>query len=151
VSYLDDLIAHEGLCAYMYLDGRRLVTTGIGHLLKTPHAACALPWRNIHTDEPADERETIANYEVIANARPGHAAGWYEVQTKIRLPTGVAEKVAQRRLDEEFLPGLRLQFPGFDGYPDGPRRAIVDMAWSLGLLGLSAFTNLRQACDAADW
>ena len=64
--FLKALKQWEGEHPFMYADTRGYVTTGIGHLLKTPEGALKLPWRHSKTGQPA----TPSGGQVDVRARP---------------------------------------------------------------------------------
>jgi len=67
------------------------------------------------------------------------------------LAPGVAGDLAIKRVDRTVLPGLRRLCPDFDRCPLPARRALVDMAFDLGLAALSRFRNLITACATGDF
>jgi hypothetical protein len=76
-----------------------------------------------------------------------HDASHYEKVSDLVLPADVRNQLAVDRLTREFLPGLRRMFPGFDAYPEPAQRALVDMAYTLGVKGLEVrFPKLVAAC-----
>jgi len=68
-------------------------------------------------------------------------------------------------LKTEFIPGIRQFFTGFDSYPAPAQRALIDMAYNIGVgrdakvvdgkrrkaSGLHAFTHLKAAAEGGDW
>jgi GH24 family phage-related lysozyme (muramidase) len=147
----------------MYLDTRGYVTTGIGHLLKNADAAVDLPWRHSSTGRPAAPAEVRAAFDnlkqVWTDYRQDHPTGpnpfnaeHYERKSDLVLPEGLSEKLALARLQKEFLGGLRRIFPSFDQYPMPAQRALVDMAYNLGVGKLERnFPKLVDACRAGDF
>ena len=68
------------------------------------------------------------------------------------LPDGAANQLAVDRLEKDFLKGLRGLFPGFDGYPQPAQRALVDMAYTLGVSGLEKkFPRVVKACREGEF
>jgi GH24 family phage-related lysozyme (muramidase) len=52
----------------------------------------------------------------------------------------------------EFTTGIRAAFPDYDSYPDPACAGIFDMAFNLGLGGLtSGFPHFCRAVRARDW
>ena len=118
--FLKELKHWEGDCPFMYADTRGYVTTGIGHLLKTPEAALKLPWRHRATGQaatPAEVRSTFARIREAAvqfkqdhpNAK-GIPPARCERLSDLVLPEGLATQLATTRLKTEFLPHLRGLF-----------------------------------------
>jgi GH24 family phage-related lysozyme (muramidase) len=160
---LKDVKRWEGDHQFMYLDTRGYVTTGIGHLLKNADAAVDLPWRHRSTGQPATQAEVRAAFnnlkQMWTDHRQDHPKGpnpftaeHYERKSDLVLPERLSETLALARLQKEFLGGLRRIFPGFDQYPTPAQRALVDMAYNLGVGKLErSFPNLVDACRAGDF
>jgi GH24 family phage-related lysozyme (muramidase) len=146
-----DLSRWEGSTRHMYVDTRGHVTTGIGHLLRDANAAVALPWLHRSTGAPAMPEEIRAVFERVAAQPPGQHASRYERMSDLVLPPNLAHDLAAARLQREFLPGIRRLCPGFDGYPQPAHRALVDMAYNLGVGGLGKFSNMLRACERGDF
>ena len=157
-DYFQDLEAFEGCTTWMYADTRGLVTIGIGNLVENTDACAALPF--VHAlllpdgspAPPVTEDDKRNAYCKVLNAFDSpKSANAYRFVTDLRLTQAfVAELVAQR-LEAEFYPGLLRLCPGFDGFPLPARRALVDMAYNLGIGGLGKFPHLLTACNAGDW
>jgi len=150
-AFCAELVKWEGCTQHMYVDTRGHVTTGIGHLLPNAEAALALPWRHKATGQPATAAEVRAAFDRVRAQGPGHKALSYRLLSDLVLPPGVAGDLAVRRLDREFLPGLRRLCPSFDRYPVPAQHALVDMAYNLGVGGLSKFHKLLASCERGDF
>ena len=135
----------------MYVDTRGHVTTGIGHLLRDANAALALPWLHRATGAPATPAEIHAAFARVAAQPAGQHASRYQGVSDLVLPPNLPRDLAGMRLEREFLPGIRRLCPGFDGYPQPAQRALVDMAYNLGVGGLARFKNMLQACERGDF
>lgn len=144
-----DLARWEGFTTWLYLDTRGLVTVGIGNMLPTLEACRALPWRTI--DRPSSQAEVDEAWSAIRAQQPAKAASSYAGVTKVRLESIEVVRLAERRLEREFLPGLRRLWPAWDSFPAPAQKALVDMAWNLGVRGLGKFSNLRAAVKAQGW
>ena len=160
--FLKALKHWEGEHSFMYADTRGYVTTGIGHLLKTPEAALQLPWRHSKTGQPATPAEVKSTFARIREAAvqfkqdhpnaKGIPAATCGKLSDLVLPEGLATKLATSRLDTEFLPHLRKLFPGFDHYPAPAQHAIVDMGYNLGVAKLKdEFPAFVAACRAGNF
>jgi GH24 family phage-related lysozyme (muramidase) len=146
-----ELIKWEGYRRHMYLDSHGKVATGIGHALPSAAAALALPWCHKATGLRATRTEIRTAFEgVLAHGKENRAPA-YQQTSDLVLPPGFAIELATARVEREFLPGLRRLFPHFDGYPLPAQRALVDMAYTLGLGGLGKFRNLAAACGRGDF
>lgn len=146
---MTDLSRWEGFTTWLYLDTRGLVTVGIGNMLPDVQACRALPWKTV--GQPSTAAEVDAAWTAVRRMEPGRAASSYANATKIRLDQGDVMALAERRLEREFLPGLKRLYPGWDTFPASAQRALVDMAWNLGIAGLAKFRHLAGAVSARDW
>ena len=160
--FLKALKQWEGQHPFMYADTRGYVTTGIGHLLKTPEGALKLPWHHSKTGQPATSAEVRSTFERVRQAavqyKQDHpnAKGipWASCEklSDLVLPEGLAARLATNRLKTEFLPDLRKLFPGFDRYPLPAQHAIVDMGYNLGVAKLKhEFPAFVAACRAGNF
>jgi GH24 family phage-related lysozyme (muramidase) len=146
-----DLARFEGSKSYMYQDSRGFITTGVGHLLKTAADAEKLPWINSATGKLATKAEIDAAFAHVEDMPTGRKADAYKLEGGLVLPDGKAEELARKRLDNEFLPGLRKLYPEFDSFPPSAQRALIDMAYNCGLGGLAKFHHLADAVAKQDW
>jgi len=64
-------------------------------------------------------------------------------------PSAIREEFEKRA--QHFRSGLVGLVPDYLSLPDGPRLALFDMAWNLGLNGLSKFRKLISACNDKNW
>jgi GH24 family phage-related lysozyme (muramidase) len=150
-AFAADLARWEGNTRHMYVDTRGHVTTGIGHQLRDANAATALPWLHRATGAPATPAEIRAAFTRVAAQPAGQHASRYERASDLVLPSNVARDMAAARLQHELLPGIRRLCPGFDRYPHPAQRALVDMAYNLGVAGLGRFSNMLDACERGDF
>lgn len=148
---LSDLLQWEGDIHHLYLDKHGLVTVGIGNLVKSAAGAEKLPFVDARTGQPATREQIDAAFEKVRAHAAGHGAQTYAHLTEIRLSEDAVGALTSQRLDNEFVPGLRGLFVKFEQFPPQAQRALIDMAYNLGLGGLSRFNHLRAACDAGDW
>jgi GH24 family phage-related lysozyme (muramidase) len=155
--FLREIKVWEGEHSNMYVDTRGYVTTGIGHLLKTPGDATKLPWVHSGTGRAATTAEVKVAFARIAQTGAdfkrdhpnvnGMTPKEYAKISDLVLPEGLSTKLATDRLNGEFLKGLRKMFPAFDSYPMPAQRALVDMAYNLGVGKLhDRFPKLLGAC-----
>lgn len=157
-DYFDDLQAHEGCVTWLYCDSHGFVTTGIGNLVPSADACAALPWFHAANNPaggpvPAADGEKRSAYTKVLNAfgliKP--SAMQYRSISDLRLTLDFVIGLVEKRLTGEFIPGIQNLCPGFDNFPQPARRAIVDMAYNLGVHGLSSFPRFLSACNAGDW
>ena len=135
----------------MYVDAYGNVATGIDHRLPNADAAIALPWRHRGTGVVATPSEIRTAFEQIRDQGPGHKTIAYRFASDLVVAAGVAVHLAAARIERDLLPGLRRLCRHFDRYPLPARRALVDMAYDLGLGGLAKFRNLVRACERGDF
>lgn len=146
-----ELTRWEGSRRHMYVDTRGNVTTGVGHLLRDGNAAASLPWFHRASGKAATPEEIRTAFRDVAAMGAGRKADFYQSGSDLVLSEAKLEQLAAIRLEREFLPGLRRLFPHFDGYPPAAQRALVDMAYNLGVGGLGKFENLIAACERGDF
>lgn len=155
--FLREITRWEGEQRNMYIDTRGYVTTGIGHLLQTSGDALKLPWQHSSTGQPATPAEIKSAFGRLAQAwvdyKSSHPDAKGLPQTNCErasdlvLPGNLPTKLAVARLNGEFLKGLRKTFPAFDSFPMPAQRALVDMAYNLGVAKLERrFPRLVAAC-----
>ena len=143
----------DGAVPWMYRDNAPAgnITVGIGVMLPDASAAVALPFVNLSTGQAATASQVSEAFARVKAMEPGHAASYYKGVTDIELPPEEVTALAERRLNDVFLPGLREQFHDFDALPWPAQQVIVDEAWNLGLAGLAKFHNLAAAVDRRAW
>lgn len=164
------LIPHEGLVLNGYRDtatdpvtkkplGR--FTAGIGHMVPTADACALLPWMRPDGSQATPD-EGRAYYRAVMVCPPGLRASAYAGSSSLRLTEDFCRADALGRIQDEFLPGLRRLFSGFDSYPDGVQLGLLDEIYNLGEggpprpghpdgNGLWLFGEQRKACAAGDW
>jgi GH24 family phage-related lysozyme (muramidase) len=146
-----DLLRWEGKVAYMYLDSRGFVTVGVGNLVSSVDQAKKLPFVNPETGKTATPKEIETAFTAVSKMAKNRLAAHYKQNPSIELKDETIKQMAIKRLKEEFVPGLRKIFNGFDGYPDSAKQALVDMAYNLGIAGLKKFKKLVAAAEKMDW
>lgn len=150
-DYFGDLSAHEGVCTWLYCDSRGYVTTGIGNLVATSDVCEAMPWMHL-SGEPVGQDEPNRAYHLVLSAfDASKSAQFYAGLTSIRLTEAYVTDLVGRRLHGEFIPGVVRLCPRFESFPLPARRALIDMAYNLGVGGLGRFRRLIGACSAGDW
>lgn len=147
---VDTLLEWEGEVNWLYLDVRSLPTTGIGNLVKTVEQSLKLPWERADGSAALAE-EVKQDFIRVSNMKPGLPAKRYKTDQALLLAPKYVRALAARRLGEEFLPGIRKSFTDFDNYPEPAQECLVDLAYNLGVNGLSKFSHLRAYCAAGNW
>jgi hypothetical protein len=147
---LDMLATFEGRVGWMYQDNAEHpnVTTGVGYLLASADAACKLPW--LRVERFATEAEVRAEFHRVASLPAGMLARSYMGSLWLRASDIDAEGVRRLR---GFLGGLPGLFPNFESFPDCVQQCLLDLAWNVGLAGLSQWSHLIAACNSTppDW
>lgn len=141
----------EGDIPYMYLDIAGLVTVGIGHMIPNLSWAQQIPFVARSTAAPASADDIQSDFQAVAVAAKGQPASAYERITSLNLPDGWAVQDASQRLQNEYLPPLKMQYPGYDGYPQPAQEALLDMIYNLGPGGLAKFVHFKAAVLAGQW
>lgn len=141
----------EGNIPHMYLDTVGKVTVGIGNMLATVAAACALPFINRNTRSRATNVEITADFRSVAGQAWPRLARSYRAFTALDLPDVQINQLFRDRV-EGFQQELREQYPTYDSYPNSVQLAMLDMAFNLGTAGLkNTWPNLNKAIDGEDW
>ena len=113
------------------------------------------PWRSPGCTARRARRRCPPRFARSSSAsprnRPASTRADYERVSDLVLPPNLPRDLAAARLQREFLPGIRRLCPGFDGYPQPAQRALVDMAYNLGVGGLAKFPSMLQACERGDF
>jgi GH24 family phage-related lysozyme (muramidase) len=151
-DYFDDLDAHEGCTTWLYCDVRGFVTVGIGNLVATEDVAAVHPFFHRADGSAATDEEKRAGWNAVKGAFDAtKSAAFYESACDLRLPVEYVQGLVATRLATEFIPGIVRLCPQFSTFPLPARRALVDMAYNLGVHGLGMFPHMLAACNAGDW
>jgi len=157
-SVLSDLLKHEGCVGHMYQDTHGNVTVGIGELVPNFQAALSMPFVDA-TDGmlapvAASSSQVISDFQRVAAMPAGHPAAFYHPGPQsylIIIPVAVCTARVLARLNAEFVPAIVALMPKFEAFPLAAKRAIVDMAWSLGPAGLAKFHVFITDCNRGDF
>lgn len=150
-DFIDDIAQFEGCTTWLYCDSRGFPTIGIGNLVANAEAAVALPLATATGASATDEEKREAWTVVVSAYAKGHSAEFYRHLTTLRITEAFAFELCAQRIESDFLPGIRKLCHDFDRWPAPAQKAILDMAYNLGIHGLSYFVNLLSACQAQDW
>lgn len=147
---------YEGVCTWMYLDTKGLVTTGVGFLINSVGAAADLPW-----EVSSGKRATLAQVErewrrVKAltkwQKRNGLDAVWRE-SAVLSLPMdAVDERLAE--MTPSYWSGPARAIPTLEAAPADAQLAVLDEAWQNGRAYLNpgtVWSGTRYAALAGDW
>lgn len=146
-----DIRSHEGVINHLYLDTRGNATIGVGQLVPDAAFARTLPLVHRQGGQPASADEIDADYARVMAEPPARVASSYRSATRLVLPDEAIDQLLDQRVDE-FMDGLGRQLPGFEQFPEGAQQALLDMAFNLGLGGLTRkFPKLMRAAKNQDW
>ena len=141
----------EGSIPHMYLDACGNVTIGVGNLLESANHAQRLAFVSRAEPESATAAEIQADFDNVTQQAPGKPAGYYRQFTRLDLPDAAIATLLNNRI-AEFTAKLIAAFPDFESYPEEACAAILDMAFNLGVPGLTAkFPAFCRAVKARDW
>jgi len=151
LTFVPDLVRWEGAVAHMYRDTLGYCTVGIGNLIHDVDEAMSIPFR--FAAREATRPEISSDFHRVMAMPKGLKASAYRTTTgpRIELTDTSIYQLAADRLAREFLPGLAIMYPGFGDFPLGPQRALVDLAFNVGVHGLAQFSHLRDAVNRRDW
>jgi GH24 family phage-related lysozyme (muramidase) len=152
-TYIDESLAKlewfEGSIPWMYLDTVGKVTVGVGLMLPDAAAAQRLPF--VVGERPAGADEIAAEYERVHAMPMGRPATFYRREGELELPKTEIDSLLRSVL-LGFEQQLRTRLAGYDGYPDGVKLALLDMAYNLGPEGLlHGYPRLIAAVEAGNW
>jgi GH24 family phage-related lysozyme (muramidase) len=158
-SYLPKLKEFEGNYSYMYLDTTGNVTVGVGEML--PNAAAAQKFAFVRradaTAKPpvlpgaATADEIKADFDNVKKQTAGKLATYYRQFTKLDLPQSVIDATVTAEVFQ-FTVSLTASFPDFNSYPTEACAALFDMAYNLGISGLtSKFPTFCKVVKDKDW
>lgn len=77
-----------------------------------------------------------------------------EIASYLRVHGEITEEMARRLLDisiESATWQCREIYPGFDGFSEARRFALIDFVFNLGAFGALGFKRMRKAILAGDW
>jgi GH24 family phage-related lysozyme (muramidase) len=160
-ALVGQLIEEEGAMACMYLDTRSVITCGVGHALFSLDAALKLPWKRKDGYSScagedacatnATEAEIRDEWDSMRTAKAKMLPLYYSGRSKLCLDEADVRAllVADIRGVCAVLEGT---VAGFDTFPEAAQRALVDMAFNLGVSGLEhKFPHLMRDVRARDW
>ncbi len=156
----------EGRLEFMYLDKKKLVTTGVGNLIDSVEAASVLPWRHKAnpqgTGDLASPAEIAAEWNLVKSdpgGRSQQGGKFFKDITSLELANAAIDQLVAGKISE-FEGTLKQtpQFSGFDDWPADAQFGLLSMAWALGpafgtleLPNPKAFPKFRAACGNLDF
>jgi hypothetical protein len=150
---------YEGRCWWMYLDTKKLPTTGVGFLLETVGEAQGMNWTRVSDGMPATATEVAAEYKrVKALTSLAKLGGYsYKPSAKLRLPEPDID-AALMRTTASFWSTLKRNWPTIEAWPADAQLAGMDLAWQNGANftesksgGKYVWPTTRAAFAAQDW
>lgn len=142
----------EGRCNFMYLDAKRLVSTGVGNLIDPVASALSLPWLKPDMS-PASQADVRAAWNAVKNdttMNPANGGGQYKKLTTLRLTEGAIDKLIMARLDMNVT-RIQKTHPGFRDWSADAQLAAMSMCWALGAASESKFPKFWAAMDRGDF
>ncbi len=148
-----DMLLHEALVQHLYLDSVNKVTVGVGNMLPDLRAAQALGFvLRSDTSKAATADQIKTDWDTVsAEAGKNKRAASFARLTLLDLPEDICWSLLQKRINAEFMPGLMSIFDTWATIPTPAKRALLDMAYNLGVAGLKKFKTLIGHVQAADW
>ncbi|HVW10887.1 MAG TPA: hypothetical protein VHC90_20010 [Bryobacteraceae bacterium] len=136
--WVEMLPVFEGRVNHMYLDGKGVVTCGVGCALRSPEEAGA---------RFADPR-AAAEWKAVLAMERGHVAEWYAARTTLRM----SDKLINDALDiKTNWAGIMLYkyAPEYESWPRGVIDACLDISYNCG--SVAGFPHMLAAIRAGDW
>jgi GH24 family phage-related lysozyme (muramidase) len=112
---------------------------------------------SLHMFRTTDGREATDNekrttWHLCKGAyAPNRGAIAYRAITDLRITKDTAMQLCKTRLAREFMPAVEKACPEITAFPAGAIRAIVDIAYNVGIGFARGFPSLIAACNARDW
>lgn len=144
----------EGRVNFMYLDIKKLVTTGIGNLIDPFPLAQNLPWQpKAEPDRAATADEIAAEWNLVKSdpgGRSQRGGGSFGAVTTLQLSDDAIDALVRQKLTgmANFLVN-RPEFASFEDWPADAQLGLLSMAWAMGP-GFK-FPNFQAACADQDF
>lgn len=150
----------EGVCSWMYLDVKGLVTTAIGNLIDlSMNEGIAAPWAPalpLPFMKPNGEQASLEDIEAewqMVKSRTDlatHGGYAYKAITRLRLsPAGIDQVVGRKLAQNDAY--VRAQFGGYEDWPADAQLGTMSMAWACGAYFANEFPHLTAALKARDF
>ena len=139
----------EGVVEHLYIDSRGHVTCGAGFLVPSASALGRYPWHPSVATALGDwhDLQVIGNTPGFEPAK--HVARSYRLRMCARLYLADIRHIFDERVDE-FRQAIAAHWD-LSSQPACVQIALVDMAYSLGTRGLSAYRRMRLALQRRDY
>ena len=147
---LAQLKSFEGCVPWMYRDTVGRVTVGVGLMLPSAAAACALPFQTAE-GAAATAEQIAAEFARVDAMAMGKLPSFYRAAGSLKLPELVIDEKLSAVL-AGFEATLRAGLAGYDKLPDGVKMALLDMAYNLGPEGLlKGYPRMIRAVETGAW
>ena len=143
------LIRSEGNIPHMYRCTGGRVTVGIGHAIKGEDEAVRLPFVD-SSGAKAAEVAVREGYRRVQGAPSDLKAQAYAQFTHLVLAGADIDTLLRSDIDE-FVSGIRAEYPEWDSWPERVQEAVFDMIFNCGPAGFRKFKRLIAALKALDW
>ncbi len=153
--FLQHLKAVEGFATHMYKDTANNVTVGIGLKLNNPTAANTLTFFERGTNKTAHQNHVVNAFNKVKNSKinPSGGAPAFKFVTNIEISAAEAVKRATDAMDDflRLLAGS-TSFPEFASYPETAKMGLLDMAYTLGVVGTkTGYPDFTDAVRRRNW
>jgi hypothetical protein len=143
----------EGRLKFMYLDRKKLATTGIGNLIDPKEFALPLSWLvGGDPTQPATQDQISVEWDFVKSDPDGRSqqgGGAFESITTLRLTDAdVDALVASKAAGNEASLKQRDPFSDFDDWPADAQLGLLSMAWAMG--PAFHFPKFEAACGKLD-
>jgi GH24 family phage-related lysozyme (muramidase) len=161
-AWYDFIRRHEGEVAFMYLDTKGLVTTGIGNLIDPMSLATPLPFQlkavnklKAPAGRAATRLEIETEWKFIKNhpQRQKLITGGHrlcEPETDLELSDANRAQLFSRKSTSNERQ-LRGAFPDYDWWPADAQLGLMAMAWGLGAGFPARWPKFSAACKRKDF
>ena len=129
---LAQLKSFEGCVPWMYRDTVGRVTVGVGLMLPSAAAACALPFQAVGAAATAEQ--IAAEFARVDAMAMGKLPSFYRAAGSLELPQAVMDEKLSAVL-AGFEATLRAGLADYNKLPDGVKMALLDMAYNRGRRG----------------
>lgn len=140
-------ITVEGNIAHMYLDGKGVVTIGIGCVIYDTRLSMLRKVDN----SLSNFNEVESEYVVIKSLQPAQSMLFYDNKCKLYMTQAEIDKLFTNRLNTK-IQEVESGIAHLDSYPELASLVIVDMAFNVGIHGLQVnFPLFTAAFKNKDW
>lgn len=147
-AWTEHFIRFEGKIPHFYLDGEGIVTIGIGCQVFEPST---LPLFQKTTGLRASLQDIYADHDAVKALSSGRPPGYYDRVCRLRMTDAGIVYLFNQRLSS-FIQKIEDSIIALREVPESAALALVDMAFNLGVAGLtSKFPKFMNAFLAKDW